>query len=497
MHAGRRASSRLDGTLPTPSGGFGGGRGAVGYRSLLGEPGEGVPVEGRAGGARTRLAIRPVLRHRAGAHVAPLPPHLRARRRACPAGGTRRAGGRAHSWRAARGRRRRRPFGFLFRPSGVGYVVSSDGMLHVLGLPSGKDMQRPAPFLPANSRWSAPIAVGTTMYAATSGGCGGAPSGVWAIDLDSEAKPVVSWKTNGGDVVGAVAFTQDGTLIAAIGRGQGDRRRQGERDRRARREDAAAEGLVHAADSGVRDRTDDPPSRRQGNRRRGDARTAASCCSTPQSLGGAEPRHAACSSRRPCSAPARRSALTRWPRGRSPALRSWRRRGRACSTRAPDGTPWILVPVAGRIAAGAPATNGAVSNGAVVALKLTGAGGALVAGAWMGVARPRVARDADHRQRRGVRAGDRSAGGAGRDAARAAVLHAYDGATGKRLWESGKAMTTPRHRAASGAGSGRSTSGRTTARSTRSASTTSGARSRRLGRSNGKVHHRRQFTPAR
>ena len=112
------------------------------------------------------------------------------------------------------------PCGFLFRPSGVGYVVSSDGMLHVVGLASGKDLQRPAPFLPANSKWSAPVAVDTTLYAATSGKCGGAPDGVWAIDLDSDAKPVVSWKTNGGGVVGAVAFTSDGTLIAAIGPGQ-------------------------------------------------------------------------------------------------------------------------------------------------------------------------------------------------------------------------------------------------------------------------------------
>ena len=112
------------------------------------------------------------------------------------------------------------PYAFLFRPSGVGYVVSSDGMLHVLGLASGKDLQRPAAFLPANSKWSAPVAVDTTLYAATSGKCGGAPAGVWAIDLDSDQKPVVSWKTNGGEVVGAVAFTPDGTLIAAIGPGK-------------------------------------------------------------------------------------------------------------------------------------------------------------------------------------------------------------------------------------------------------------------------------------
>ena len=93
-------------------------------------------------------------------------------------------------------------------------------MLHVLGLPSGKDIQRPARFLSANARWSSPIGVDTMLYAATSGGCGGAPNGVWAIDLDSELKPVVSWKTNGGPVVGAVAFAPDGTLFAAIGAGR-------------------------------------------------------------------------------------------------------------------------------------------------------------------------------------------------------------------------------------------------------------------------------------
>ena len=50
------------------------------------------------------------------------------------------------------------------------------------------------------------------MYAATSGNCGGAPNGVYGIDLDSAAKPVVSYRTNGGGIVGAVAFSSDGAL---------------------------------------------------------------------------------------------------------------------------------------------------------------------------------------------------------------------------------------------------------------------------------------------
>ena len=139
-----------------------------------------------------------------------------------------------------------------------------------LGLPSGKDIQKPAPFLPANAKWSAPIAVDTMLYAATSGDCGGAPNGVWAIDLDSDAKPVMSWKTNGGDVVGAVAFTSDGTLIAAIGPGQATGDGKANAIVALDPKNAAAEGLVHAARRGVRDRADDPPSRRQGHRRGGD-----------------------------------------------------------------------------------------------------------------------------------------------------------------------------------------------------------------------------------
>ena len=105
--------------------------------------------------------------------------------------------------------------------------MSSDGILHVLGLPSGKDIQRPAEFLPANARWSDTIAVNTTLYATTTGNCGGAPNAVWAIDLESEGKPVVSWKSNGGPIVGRLAFATDGTHLRGDRSRHRDRRRQG------------------------------------------------------------------------------------------------------------------------------------------------------------------------------------------------------------------------------------------------------------------------------
>ena len=42
-----------------------------------------------------------------------------------------------------------------------------------------------------------------------------------------------------------------------------------------------------------------------------------------------------------------------------------------------DGAQWILLPVAGRLASGMPSTNGTISSGAVLAMKLTDNGGAL------------------------------------------------------------------------------------------------------------------------
>src|SRR6185295_11579240 len=206
--AGATRLVRIDGTVSTFPG-FGGGRGAVGYRSVLGEPGQGVPLEarGRSGGDPSPAAAPGARGGGRGAAAPPPPPPARGAPPAERIPGSPR-------------REEAGAFGFLSRPSGVVYVITSDGMLHVLGLPSGKDIQRPASFLPANARWSSPIAVGTMLYAATSAGCGGAPNGIWAIDLDSAAKPVVSWKSNGGPVVGAVAFATDGTLFAAVGAGR-------------------------------------------------------------------------------------------------------------------------------------------------------------------------------------------------------------------------------------------------------------------------------------
>jgi hypothetical protein len=412
---------RLDAAAPAAGRGFGGGRAGAGYRSLLGEPGEGVPIEGRAGGPGRGAAPAgapapaPAGVEQGARGAAPPPPP--------PAPG--RGGQPVERIPGAPKAEEGGAFGFLFRPSGVAYVVSSDGMLHVVGLASGKDIQKPAPFLPANSNWSAPVAVDTTLYAATSGKCGGAPDGVWAVDLDSEAKPVVSWKTNGGGVVGAIAFTTDGTLVAAIGPGQttGDGK-------------ANAIVALDAKTLQVKDWFTEPTAEfvtgptilRHNNK---DIVAAATkdgrlILLDSTSLGGsnhATPLHA---SKRFLGADGTVS---------SDAIAAWQQSS--------AGTSWFLVPVKGRLAAGSPATNGPVSNGAVVALKVadTGGGALSLEPGWVShdlssPASPIIVNGVVFALGTGVPS---TATGKGS----AAVLHAYEGESGKRLWNSGKAMIMP------------------------------------------------------
>ena len=421
ISAGATRIVRLDGMVAPPAG-FGAGRGNVGYRTLLGEPGEGVPVEGRLGGPGraggppppTPAAAAPAGRGAGAPAPAAAPPPAQAGRGGQPD----RIPGTPRQEAGAGG-----GFGFLSRPSGVSYVMSSDGMLHVLGLQSGKDLQKPAPFLPANAKWSSPIGVDTTLYAATAGGCGGAPHGIWAIDLDSDAKPVVSWKTNGGPVVGAIAFTSDGTLIAAIGAGQatGDGRTN-------------AIVALDAKTLQVKDWFTQPTAEFVTGPtilRHGDKEIVAAATKDgrvvlldAKSLGGADhgsPLHVS------------KTWLGAGATVGADALAAWQQP-------APAATSWFLLPVSGRPAAGLPAANGPISTGAVIALKVIDAKGALsLQPAWVSHS---LAAPATPITVNGVvfaLATGQAATGQGTRA----VLHAYDGATGKRLWQSGGAMSAP------------------------------------------------------
>jgi hypothetical protein len=419
--AGPTRIVRVDGTVAaTP--GFGGGRGAAGYRSLLGEPGQGVPVEGRVGGAGAggRGAAPPPAAPAAGA------PAGRGAAGAAPPAPPQ--GGRANQPAERIPGAPREPaggggFGFLSRPSGVTYVITSDGMLHVLGLQSGKDLQRPAPFLPANARWSSPIAVDTTLYAATSGGCGGAPHAIWAIDLDSDAKPVVSWKTNGGPVVGAVAFTFDGTLIAAIGSGQ-----------------ASGDGKVNAIVAldaktlQLKDWFTEPtaefvtgPTILRHNEKEivaAATKDGRVLLLDAKSLGGsnhASPLHAS------------KTWLGTSASVAADALGAWQQ---TSTSPAAATTSWLLLPATGAIGRGGP-----VKAGEVIAMKLSDTAGTLslqpgwVSQSLSAPATPITVNGVVFALATGAPSAIRAQG-------TPAVLHAYDGATGKLLWTSGKAMST-------------------------------------------------------
>jgi outer membrane protein assembly factor BamB len=93
------------------------------------------------------------------------------------------------------------------------YTLSTDGMLHSMYVSNGEEPQPAIPFLPANADAHGLIVVDNVAYAATSHGCGGAPNGVWALDIPE--KHVASWKPNSGDLAGdnGPAIAPDGTVF--------------------------------------------------------------------------------------------------------------------------------------------------------------------------------------------------------------------------------------------------------------------------------------------
>jgi hypothetical protein len=436
---------RLDQSVPAAPAFGGFGRASAGYRSLLGEPGQGVPVEGRAAGRGRAGGDAVGNAGSRGAGAAPAGRQGGAGRGAAPGAPAAVPGARgsqaAERIPGAPRMEEGGAFGFLFRPSGVAYVISSDGMLHVVGLPSGKDIQRPAPFLPANSRWSSPVAVNTTLYAATTGDCG-APSGLWAIDLDSEAKPVVSWKTDGGRVAGAVAFTSDGTLIASIGAGQitGDGKANAIVALDAKTlqlmdwfTQPSAEFVTGPTILKHKDKEIVAAATKDGRVFLLDAK----------SLGGADHATPLHSSKAWLASGATVSAdaLAAWQQSHAGAATSAMPSVPSAPASSTEPLSWILLPVNGRLAAAAPTTNGPISGGAVVALRLVDAGGAVsLAPGWVShtlemPATPLLVNGVAFTLSTGLPRTPAVRGAP-------AVLHAYDATTGKPLWNSGKAIST-------------------------------------------------------
>jgi outer membrane protein assembly factor BamB len=382
-----------------------------GYRSLLGEPGEGIPIEARGGGTGRGTGAPGAAP--AGRQGGPGPAGGQGRGQDVAIPGAPNVGG-----------------GGLGRAM-VAYAVAGDGQLHVVGLQSGKDLQRPAPFLPTNSQWSNPVAVGTMMYAATSGNCAGAPNGVYAIDLDAGDKPVVSYRTNGGSIVGSVAFSSDGnTLLAAIGPGSvtGDGKANAIvalDPRTLRLKDWFTQSTAEFVTG--------PTVFRHGTK---DVVAAATkdgrvILLDSASLGGGN--HAT-------PVLVSRSLFAGGGSISAEALSTWARAVAATAKTPGSEARWILVPVSGK-PSGARATNGAIRNGCVIALRMAEANGVFsLEPEW-------TSNDLTTPATPIIVNGVVFALSTGRPAAAGrpgspAVLDAYDGLSGKALWNSGKSMTT-------------------------------------------------------
>jgi outer membrane protein assembly factor BamB len=105
-----------------------------------------------------------------------------------------------------------------FGSVGSFFAVSSDGYVHALNPSTGADLIPAVRFVPENSRVSALNIDGNTIYAATTGNCGGSPNALYAVDLGAKDKKVYSYPANGGGITGFAGTTigSDGTVYVQV-----------------------------------------------------------------------------------------------------------------------------------------------------------------------------------------------------------------------------------------------------------------------------------------
>jgi outer membrane protein assembly factor BamB len=100
------------------------------------------------------------------------------------------------------------------------HALTSDGMFHTMYVSNGVEPEPPVQFLPPNANAQGLIVIDDVAYVSTSGGCGGVPDGVWALDM--AAKKVASWKPASGKIAGTAgpAFGPDGTVYVTTTSGE-------------------------------------------------------------------------------------------------------------------------------------------------------------------------------------------------------------------------------------------------------------------------------------
>lgn len=288
-------------------------------------------------------------------------------------------------------------------------ALTSDGKLHSLWVSNGHEPDPGIQFVPPDAHALGLIAYGNTAYVATTGKCGGASNGIWALDIGS--KKVTKWTTD-KNIAGTAgpAVGPGGTLFVAAG------------DELVALAPHTLESMaIHKNKGSEYSSTPVVFSFKQKNIigvATDDGRlqlldASALTNGDPVATSGVFAGH-----------------------GYAPgSLTSWQD---------PSGTRWILSPVNGTEAANAgfPVTNGDIKNGALVAWKVVERGGtaSLIPG-W-------ISRDLISPLPPIVVNGvvfAVSSGRGGNGDPEHAVLYAFDSETGQALWSSGTTITSYVH----------------------------------------------------
>jgi hypothetical protein len=93
------------------------------------------------------------------------------------------------------------------------FAISSDGKLHLMNTSTGEDVTTAMQFIPAGAKASNLTVSNGVVYTTTIAGCGGAPAGVWAMDLNGEKPQVTRFTLKSGDLRG-LAFNAEGDILA-------------------------------------------------------------------------------------------------------------------------------------------------------------------------------------------------------------------------------------------------------------------------------------------
>jgi hypothetical protein len=303
------------------------------------------------------------------------------------------------------------------------FAIAGDGSVHVMNPQVGTDQIPPVKFLPPNASVVGSILVDNVLYAATTGHCGATPSGVWAVDLVSEAKTVTSFDAKGASIAGSAAptFGTDGTVYIATGAGNSPVARAVVA---LEAKSLAQKGWFSAASPF----TSHPVVFQHAGK---DLVVAANQDGRLYVLDGAS------MSGGDHKTPLAKTAAIPGASGQIAGLSSWVDDG---------GTRWIAASVSGTLGAETrfAMTNGAVTRGALVAFTVVDANGApTLQPQWVSrdlaaPVTPAVVNGVVFALSAGAAAGT----AASTSQRSSAVLYALDGATGKELWTSGTTIAS-------------------------------------------------------